>query len=54
MRATLARETGGKSIKEQQEDSSSSDDKVMSVTYFINKLFNTSETTELNEMDVIL
>ena len=26
----------------------------MSVTYFINKLFNISETTELNEMDVIL
>lgn len=33
---------------------SNEDDKVMSITYFINKLFSTVETSELNEIDVIL
>lgn len=29
-------------------------DKILSVTYFINKLFNTSETTEMTEIDTVL
>ena len=33
---------------------SNEDDKVMSITYFINKLFSNVETSELNEIDVIL
>lgn len=34
--------------------SSSEDDRVLSVSYFINKLFNSAETQEINEVDQIL
>lgn len=34
--------------------SSNNEERVLSVSYFINKLFNTSEITEINEIDSIL
>lgn len=30
------------------------DEKILSITYFINKLFNITETVEINEIDTIL
>ena len=33
---------------------SNEEDKILQITYFINKLFNTSETQEINEVDVVL
>ena len=33
---------------------SNDEDKILQITYFINKLFNTSETQEINEVDVVL
>lgn len=33
---------------------SNDNEKILSITYFINKLFNTSETLEINEIDTVL
>ena len=33
---------------------SNDEDKILQITYLINKLFNTSETQEINEVDVVL
>lgn len=33
---------------------SNDEEKILSITYFINKLFSTSEITEINELDSIL
>lgn len=33
---------------------SNDSEKILSITYFINKLFNNSETVEINEIDTVL
>jgi len=35
-------------------ETSNDDERILSVSYFITKLFSTAETTEINEIDVIL
>ncbi len=38
----------------QEGTTSNEDEKILSITYFINKLFSATETQEINEIDTIL